>query len=157
MTFNSENLVEFSRSVRIIALKSVYHSYASHIGSGYSCADLLVYLYSRWLRVFPDTRVSPERDRFILSKGHAAAVYYSVLAEFGFIPKDWMDKYCQFGSILGGHVDHNVPGVEISTGSLGHGLPIAVCGSFDDGTFHRREDQKRSGDALQIVREQIPG
>jgi transketolase len=126
MIFNSRDLINHSRSVRINALKIIYHSHASHIGSGYSCADLLVYLYSRWLNVSPQSVFSPERDRFILSKGHAAAVYYSVLAEFGFIPKDWLDKYCQFGSLLGGHVDHNVSGVEISTGSLGHGLPVAV-------------------------------
>ena len=120
------DLVEYARSVRINALKSVYRSKASHIGSGYSCVELLVYLYANWLKVFPETKLDSNRDRFILSKGHAAAVYYAVLAEFGFFPKEWLDKYCQINSLLGGHVDHNVPGVEVSTGSLGHGLPIAV-------------------------------
>ena len=120
------SLIEHARSVRVNALNMVYRSKASHIGSGYSCVELLVYLYSSWLKISPDSRLDSNRDRFILSKGHAAAVYYAVLAEFGFIPKDWLDKYCQIDSLLGGHVDHNVPGVEISTGSLGHGLSIAV-------------------------------
>lgn len=124
MNFNG--LIEHARSVRVNALNMIYRSKASHIGSGYSCVELLVYLYSGWLKVSPNLLLDPNRDRFILSKGHAAAVYYAILAEFGFIPKEWLDKYCQINSLLGGHVDHNVSGVEISTGSLGHGLPIAV-------------------------------
>lgn len=120
------DLIEHARSVRINALKSIYRSKASHIGSGYSCVELLVYLYANWLKISPETKIGFNRDRFILSKGHAAAAYYAVLVDFGFFPKEWLDEYCQFGSLLGGHVDHNVPGVEVSTGSLGHGLPIAV-------------------------------
>ncbi len=123
---NFDGLIEHARSVRVNALNMVYRSKASHIGSGYSCVELLVYLYSSWLKISPDSTLDSNRDSFILSKGHAAAVYYAVLAEFGFIPKEWLDKYCQMDSLLGGHVDHNVPGVEISTGSLGHGLSIAV-------------------------------
>lgn len=123
---NLNDLIEHARSVRINALKSIYRSKSSHIGSGYSCVELLVYLYASWLKVSPETKLYSKRDRFILSKGHAAAVYYAVLAEFGFFPKEWLDEYCQIESPLGGHVDHAVPGVEISTGSLGHGLPIAV-------------------------------
>lgn len=121
-----KDLTQRAQSIRISALISVYKSKASHIGSGFSCVELLVYLYSRWLNVSVKTIHDTDRDRFILSKGHAAAVYYSVLSEFGFLPKDWLDKYCEFGCLLGGHVQHSVPGVEISTGSLGHGLPIAV-------------------------------
>lgn len=120
------DLTELSKLVRINALKCVYYKAASHIGSGYSCADLLVYLYARYLNVSPETIEDGSRDRFILSKGHSAAVYYSMLAEFNFFPKEWLKKYCEFGSPLGGHVHDGVPGVEISTGSLGHGLPIAV-------------------------------
>ena len=123
---NFDDLIEHARSVRVNVLNMVYRGKASHIGSGYSCVELLVHLYSSWLKVSPDSMLDSSRDRFILSKGHAAAVYYAVLAEFGFIPKEWLDKYCQINSILGGHVDHHVRGVEISTGSLGHGLPIAV-------------------------------
>lgn len=121
-----DDLTEHARSVRVNILKSIYRSRASHIGSGYSCVELLVYLYAGWLKISPESRIDPNRDRFILSKGHAAAAYYAVLAEFGFFPEKQLDEYCQINSILGGHVDCNVPGVEISTGSLGHGLPIAV-------------------------------
>lgn len=123
---NFNDFIDHARSVRVNALNMIYRSKASHIGSGYSCVELLVYLYSSWLKVSPDLILDPNRDRFILSKGHAAAVYYAILAEFNFIPKEWLDKYCQINSLLGGHVDRNVPGVEISTGSLGHGLSIAV-------------------------------
>ena len=69
----------------------------------------------------------PDRDRFILSKGHAAAGVYAVLAEKGFFPKEWLQTYYQDNGRLMGHISHHVPGVEFSTGSLGHGLPVA-CG-----------------------------
>ncbi len=121
-----QDLISCARSIRINALTNVRRANASHIGSGFSCVELLVYLYSRWLKVSSSTINDSNRDRFILSKGHAAAVYYALLAEFGFFPKDWLNQYCEFGSQLGGHVQHGVPGVEVSTGSLGHGLPIAV-------------------------------
>ncbi|MEW5895961.1 MAG: transketolase [Candidatus Omnitrophota bacterium] len=121
-----EKLKDHAKSIRINALKIISRSRASHIGSGYSCVELLTFLYGNWLNVSPQGINHPDRDRFILSKGHAAAVYYSVLAEFGFISMKDLDSYCQFGSLLGGHVHHAVAGVEISTGSLGHGLPIAV-------------------------------
>lgn len=120
------DLIGYAQSIRINALKCVYKSKSSHIGSGFSCVELLVYLYSRWLKVSASTIHDLNRDRFILSKGQVAAVYYSTLAEFGFLPKEYLNKYCEFGCPLGGHVQHSVPGVEISTGSLGHGLPIAV-------------------------------
>jgi len=121
-----KDLMDYAQSIRINALSCVYKAKASHIGSGFSCVDLLVYLYAKWLNVSVKTINDSNRDRFILSKGHAAAVYYSVLAEFGLFPKEWLNRYCEFGCLLGGHVQHNVPGVEVSTGSLGHGLPIAV-------------------------------
>ena len=113
-------------SIRKRALKSHYVGKTSHIGSGFSCADILTFLYTKWLNISQENLQHPDRDRFILSKGHAAAIYYSTLAECGVIPQKWLDSYCQFGSLLGGHVHHSIPGVEVSTGSLGHGLPIAV-------------------------------
>ena len=76
------------------------------------------------MRIVPDWA---SRDRFIMSKGHAAAVVYAVLAEMGFIEESLLETYCQDGSILTGHVSHHVPGVDFSTGSLGHGLSVA-CG-----------------------------
>jgi transketolase len=91
-------------------------------------ADLLAVLYSRVLRLDPSRPDWPDRDRFILSKGHGAAILYSVLAERGFFPKDWLETFFQDGTKLAGHITHyGVPGVEVSTGSLGHGLPIG-CG-----------------------------
>lgn len=100
---------------------------ASHIGSCLSAADIIAVLYAAVLRVDPRRADWPDRDRFILSKGHAAAVLYAVLAERGFFPRGWLDRYCKEGSALIGHVSHHVPGVEVSTGSLGHGLPLG-CG-----------------------------
>lgn len=120
------NIYRIANNIRCNALKCVYKSQSSHIGSGLSCADILAVLYDGWLNVSPDRVNDPERDRLIISKGHAAAVYYSTLAEYGFIPKDWLSTYCQFGSQLGGHVSHLVSGVEFSSGSLGHGLPVGV-------------------------------
>ncbi len=90
-------------------------------------ADLLAVLYGRTLRVRPEEPVWPGRDRFILSKGHGSAGLYATLAERGFFPRTWLDEFCTDGSRLMGHVSHvGVPGVEMSTGSLGHGLSIAA-------------------------------
>jgi len=91
-------------------------------------ADLLAVLYGRILRIDPKQPGAAERDRFVLSKGHACAALYVVLAERGFFPKEWLEDFYQDGARLAGHATHvGVPGVEVSTGSLGHGLPIA-CG-----------------------------
>lgn len=91
-------------------------------------ADMLAVLYERVLRVRPDRPDWTDRDRFILSKGHGCAGLYAVLAEKGFFPKSWLDDFCLNGSRLAGHITHTgVPGVEVSTGALGHGLSIA-CG-----------------------------
>jgi transketolase len=104
----------------------VFATKSSHIGSCFSIADILAVLYMRVLRIDPKRPKDPERDRFILSKGHAAAIVYAALAERGFFPVELLDSYCCDGSILTGHISHAVPGVEVSTGSLGHGLPIAA-------------------------------
>jgi transketolase len=100
---------------------------SSHVSSGFSVADILAVLYGKILQVKPlDPRWS-HRDRFILSKGHAGAALYATLAECGFFPLEKLDTHYQDGSDLSGHVSHKgVPGVEFSTGSLGHGLGVAV-------------------------------
>ena len=90
-------------------------------------ADILACLYWRVLRIDPSDPGWPERDRLILSKGHAAAILYATLAERGFFPISELESYCQDGSRLTGHVTSGVPGVELSSGSLGHGLPVG-CG-----------------------------
>ena len=122
----SDSIV-LAKNIRAHALRMVHKANASHIGSSLSAADILAVLYSGILRIDPARPDWPDRDRFILSKGHGAAAAYAVLAERGFFPTEWLDTYCQDGSQLGGHITCGVPGVEVSTGSLGHGLPIG-CG-----------------------------
>ncbi len=119
--------VALAHAVRRDVLKMVHHAKASHVGSCLSAADALAVLYAQVLRVDPQKPDWPERDRFILSKGHAAAALYAVLAGRGFFPKEWLERYCDDGSPLAGHViHHGVPGVEVSTGSLGHGLSLGA-------------------------------
>jgi transketolase len=105
----------------------VARTQASHIGTCLSMADLLAGLYGGALHVDPARPDWPDRDRFLLSKGHGAAILYAVLAECGFFPVEHLATYCQDGSPLTGHANFMVPGVELSTGSLGHGLPVG-CG-----------------------------
>lgn len=98
-----------------------------HSPSAYSTLEVLWTLYDRVLNVSPDTVDAPDRDRFLLSKGHGPAAYYAVLAAKGFIPVDWLDDLAGPRSRLGHHPDRTlVPGVEIGSGSLGHGLGLAV-------------------------------
>ena len=105
----------------------VHRANASHIGGCLSVADILAVLYGLVLRVDPARPDWPDRDRFVQSKGHAAAILYAVLAERGFFSVSALESYCGDGSDLCGHVTSpRVPGVEVSTGSLGHGLPIAA-------------------------------
>lgn len=98
-----------------------------HAPSAHSTIDVLQVLYDRVLRITPETADDPERDRFLLSKGHGPAAYYAVLAAHGFIPDDWLDDLAGPESRLGHHPDRMlVPGVEIGSGSLGHGLGLGV-------------------------------
>ena len=98
-----------------------------HSPSAYSTLDVLWVLYDRVLRVSPQTTDDPERDYFLLSKGHGPAAFYAVLAEKGFFPDEWLDGMGRWDNPLGHHPDRLlVPGVEISSGSLGHGLPLGV-------------------------------
>ena len=98
-----------------------------HDSSSYSTLDVLWVLYDRVMRYDPRNPHSEEPDRFVLSKGHGPVAYYAILADKGFFPVAELKKFRQWDSILGAHPDRNqVPGVETSTGSLGHGLPMAV-------------------------------
>lgn len=131
---------ELARCLRRHALRMVHRANASHIGTCLSTADLLAVLYGKVLRVDPSKPHWPERDRFLLSKGHGAAILYATLAECGFFPRERLETYCQDGSSIGGHITcHGVPGVEVSTGSLGHGLSIgcgmALAGKRDDKAY----------------------
>jgi len=109
---------ELAKRIRIHALNMCHDAKASHIGGCLSSADILAVLYNEILT---------ENDRLIVSKGHCAAAVYAALAEMGKIPMEWLNDYCQDGAKLGGHVTYGVPGVEVSTGALGHGLNIG-CG-----------------------------
>jgi len=134
-------LVSFARRIRVHSVRMTHMGKASHIGSSLSMAELLTVLYGRILQVDPEKPDWPERDRFILSKGHGAAAYYAVLAETGFFPVEWLDTFYRNGSRLAGHVTHGlVPGVELSTGSLGHGLSMATgmaLAAMRDGKAYR--------------------
>lgn len=112
--------------IRRHGIEMTHRSGASHIGSILSLADILAILYAEILRFCPENPDWPERDRFILSKGHAAGALYACLAEVGFFPVEKLLEFYQNGSDLMGHVSHHVPGVEFSTGSLGHGIGAAV-------------------------------
>jgi transketolase len=119
---------ELARRIRMHALRMVHQAKASHIGTCLSMADLLAVLYGQILKVDPKYPTWENRDRLLLSKGHGAAALYAALAERGFFPLEWLDTYCCDGSKLSGHVTHHgVPGIEASSGSLGHGLSLA-CG-----------------------------
>ena len=110
----------------IVRLAALATGDEKHEASSYSTLDALLVLYGRVLRVDPEDPAWERRDRFILSKGHGAAIFYAVLAERGFFPRAWLEEYCRDGGRLCGHATSTgVPGVEVSTGSLGHGLSIA--------------------------------
>lgn len=116
-----------ARRVREHILQMTSVGRSSHVGSGLSVADILAVLYGRELRVRPKDPSWTERDRFVMSKGHAGAAVYAVLAEVGFFEPELLAQHYQNGSIFSGHVSHaGVPGVEVSTGSLGHGLSVAT-------------------------------
>ena len=118
---------ELGKRIRQHALRMTNRGGSSHIGSAFSCADILAVLYGSVLRVDPENPAWAERDRFILSKGHAGAAVYATLAEAGFFDPAVLDTHYQDGSYLSGHVSHRgIPGVELSTGSLGHGLSVGA-------------------------------
>ncbi|NCO35968.1 MAG: hypothetical protein AUJ92_12420 [Armatimonadetes bacterium CG2_30_59_28] len=117
---------ELATRVRAHCLHMTHRGKSGHLGSMLSMADLLSVLYSDVLRVDPKKPDWPDRDRFILSKGHGGGAVYTTLAEKGFIPMEWLNTYYLDDGKLSGHISHHVPGVEFSTGSLGHGLPVAV-------------------------------
>lgn len=112
--------------IRRHGVELTHRTGASHIGAVLSVADIIAVLYADVLRFCPGNPQWAERDRLILSKGHAALGLYAALAETGFLSEEELLGFYRNGSTLMGHVSHHVPGVEFSTGSLGHGLPAAV-------------------------------
>ena len=112
--------------VREAVLDMVYHAKSGHIGGDLSCADIMTALFFSVLDIDPKEPEATSRDRFILSKGHSAETYYACLAMRGFFPESELATYCAFGSRLLGHPTNKVPGIDMNTGALGHGLSIAT-------------------------------
>lgn len=131
MSYSAETVKELERKTKVIRrriVETLIHAKAGHPGPSLSIVEILTSLYFHTMRVDPANPKWPDRDRFILSKGHAAIAYYSVLAERGFLPVDELKTFDVINSRLQGHPDCNkTPGVEISTGSLGQGLSVG-CG-----------------------------
>jgi transketolase len=126
MSSQINSSIQLSKEVRKTALKMVVSSKASHIGSALSIVDILSVLYFDILRISKNDLKNSERDIFILSKGHACVSVYAVLGLLDFFPLSELDSYGENGSNFMNHISHKVPGVEFSTGSLGHGLPFAT-------------------------------
>jgi len=115
-----------SLDLRSKMVRTMASSKRGHLGSAFSLVEILRVLYDEVLRYDAKNPKWEERDRCILSKGHGCIALYVFLAEKGFFPESELNKFCLSDGILGGHPDHKVPGVEASTGSLGHGLPIGI-------------------------------
>jgi transketolase len=118
---------EFSKQIRLKVLEMVHKADASHIGGAFSMSDILAVLYNDILKVYSTSPKEVTRDRFFLSKGHTCAALYAALGLKGFFPIEELDTYAQDGSRFLSHASHYIPGVEVSSGSLGHALSIA-CG-----------------------------
>ena len=134
-----ENLKAISFTLRMDILDTVYRAKAGHIGGDLSVIDILTALYYKHLNISPQTIRDPNRDRFVLSKGHCAEALYAALAGRGFFPKEDLGKVSQFGSPYIGHPNNKIPGIEMNSGSLGHGLSVcvgmALAGKMDNADY----------------------
>lgn len=130
MKLESNELVflkEKARDLKKTMFGMLYAAGSGHPGGSLSAADIITYLYYKEMNVDPANPNSPNRDRFILSKGHACPILYAVLADKGFFPAEELKTFRQFHSILQGHPDRKkVPGIEISSGSLGMGISFGI-------------------------------
>jgi len=126
-------------ALRRAMLQIIVNAGAGHTGGGLSCLDILNVLYNRVLNVSPQTFTSPTRDRYVQSKGHCVEALYAVLADRGFFPASDLDTVCHYQSHYVGHPTRHIPGVEMNTGALGHGLPIcigmALAGKMDSAAY----------------------
>lgn len=120
-------------------LEAIFEAGAGHTGGGLSCLDILNVLYNRVLNVSPETFSSPMRDRYVQSKGHSVEALYAVLADRGFFPEAELKTICHYRSHFVGHPTRHIPGIEMNTGALGHGLPIcigmALAGKMDSAPY----------------------
>ena len=127
MSLSIIELEELARKCRVEIVKMVYRAQAGHPGGSLSEIDLISALYANYMRIRPDEPYWDDRDRFILSKGHASPGMYAILAEMGFISKDDLNSYRVLGGVCQGHVDMKwCPGVDFSAGSLGMGLSFGM-------------------------------
>lgn len=121
-----KKLMLLAEEIRKCLLQIVYSAKAGHIGGSLSSVEVETALYFHVMNVDPSNPLDPDRDRFILSKGHSVEAYYAVLAAKGFISQELLDTYGHFGSKLAGHPTKRVPGIELNSGALGHGLSVGV-------------------------------
>jgi transketolase len=132
-------LTHISLDIRKTILTIISNAHASHIGSAYSSVELLVYLYEKVIQIDPKKPFAENRDRFILSKGWGVSALYSILSYKKIIPKNKLTTYCSDGSQFIGIATRNgIPGLEATTGSMGHGLPIAVGTAFAAKLKHQK-------------------
>jgi transketolase len=115
-----------SKNIRKTIISMMVPDVSHHIGSCLSCVEILTVLYFKLLNIDPQVPQDPKRDIFLMSKGHAGAAYFAVLAEKGFFHKSLLSQFDIDGGIFPEHVSRVAPGIEFSTGSLGHGLPVAA-------------------------------
>ena len=124
---DKDEIKELAKRIRLNVVRMSNRARSGHLGSALSIVDIIAVLYGKIMNYDVKDPKSKTRDRFILSKGHAGSAVYAALAEMGFISKELLDSHYEDGSLLSGHVSHiGIPGVEISTGSLGHGLGIGI-------------------------------
>ncbi len=124
---NTAELKKKAASLRMDVVDLIYGAGTGHIGGDLSVIDILICLYNGVMNVSPETTDDPDRDRFILSKGHSVEAYYSVLADRGFVDREeLMTTFSRLGSRFIGHPNNELNGIEMNTGSLGHGLPVGV-------------------------------
>lgn len=129
MTNFSSDTIAFAKAIRLKALEMCYRKRTSHIGGAFSVADILAVLYGRILNISPNQTDAPERDRLFYSKGHACVALYAALDLLDFFPDiDLLDEFTKDGSYYTSHINHKLPGIELSTGSLGHALGVS-CGA----------------------------
>lgn len=141
MGYSVEELKEIAKNVRRGIIEAVYSGKSGHPGGALSCADILTYLYFNEMNVNPNDPKNSDRDRFVLSKGHASAAIYSVLANRGFFPVEDLKGFRKSDSYLQGHPDMNkISGIDMTTGSLGQGLSVAngmaLAGKLDNKNYY---------------------
>jgi len=124
--FTDHQLALKSVHLRKLTLEAIVGAGAGHTGGGLSCLDILNVLYNRILNVSPETFGSATRDRYVQSKGHSVEALYAVLADRGFFPVADLKTICHYQSHYVGHPTRHIPGIEMNTGALGHGLPICI-------------------------------